>query len=194
MDPGCDGSDMKASDLVEEMKRAGKHVEPKPAGGKTIDERHRPVVEELRDLGLDVYSVHDTRDKADLYPGMREVLLRHLERDYPTNIRARMASSLAGKKMGDLWPEVVKRYRAEPDGYVKDQFADALARSSGGKHLDDIIELISDPNLGSSRVMLVQALTRSRQPRATATLESLRDDPDLTIEINHRLRARRSRR
>jgi len=81
---------------------------------------------------------------------------------------------------------LVSSYLSEKSEGVKVQFADAVSRA-GAKHLDDIVELINDDSLGASRVLLVGALTRSRQARAKETLRSLRHDPDLEAELAHRL-------
>lgn len=162
-------------------------MEPRPAGSSDVDEEERPIVDDLRTVGVDVTGVHQIRDKADAHPGMREVLLDHLSRDYSDNIRAAMAAALGGKKVGDLFPRLAELYRGEKVGHVKEQYADAIARS-GPDHLPDVMDLISDPSLGRSRVQLVKALTKSKKPEARATLESLRDDPDLKVEIGRRLK------
>ena len=111
------------------MSDAGTPSAVRPAGSTEIDEDERPVIEALREIGVDTYGVHRLRDLADRHPGMREILLEHLQRDYPDNVRAALAAALGGPTMGDLFPVVVERYRAERSWQVKDQLADAISRS-----------------------------------------------------------------
>jgi hypothetical protein len=180
---------MKASDLIAELKAAGRYHEPPPPPGSTqIDDDERPVIEELRALGVDTYGVHHLQRKADQHPGMRDVLFDHLQRAYPDNVRAPMAAALGGKKLSDTdFARLVAAYRAENSEQVRQQFASAVTQSAAGR-LDQVIKLIWDRNLGGSRVLLVQALRRSRKPEAREALESLRSDPDLEVEIARRLK------
>ncbi len=180
---------MKASDLIAELKATGNYSEPPlPPGSTEIDEDERPVIEELRALGVDIYGVHHLQGKADQHPGMRDVLFDHLQRDYDDNVRAPMAAALGGTKMSNSdFGRLVAAYRAESSNRVRQQFASAVTQAAGGR-LDQVIELIRDRELGNSRVLLVSALRRSRKPEARETLESLRSDPDLAVEIARRLK------
>lgn len=54
--------------------------------------------------------------------------------------------------------------------------------------IGDVIALARDKREGPSRVLLLRALLRSKDPRARAALLDLRDDPDLTKEIEVILR------
>jgi hypothetical protein len=64
----------------------------------------------------------------------------------------------------------------------------ALAGMARSGDLPALIELVADPTLGQSRLLLISKLSRSRQPEARAVLEKLRDDPDLYKEISYRLK------
>jgi hypothetical protein len=179
---------MKASEAVEEAKAEGRHVDPRPAGSTEVSEEERPIVDDLRAIGVEVTGVHQIRNKADQYPGMRDVLFEHLSRgDYSDNVRAAMAGALGGKKIGSGFARLVELYRSEAVGHVKEQYADSIARC-GPEHLEDVIELIRDQALGRSRVQLVKGLTRSKKPEAKQTLRDLRNDPDLKVEIGRRLK------
>ena len=179
---------MKASDLIKTMKAADtSHEPPPPPGSMQIKDDERAVVEDLRALGADTYGVHRLRGLADQHPGVRDVLFDHLQRENTEYVRSRMAAALGGRKMTDAdFGRRVAAYRAERSDRVRQQFAAAIAQSAGGR-IDEVIELIRDPGLGPSRVLLVSALRRSRQPQARETLESLRSDPDLHAEIARRL-------
>ena len=180
---------MKASELIAEMKAADRdRGSPSPPGTNEIDDAERPVIEDLRALGVDTYGVHHLQGMADHHPGMRAVLFDHLERDNTEYVRSRMAAALGGTKMtDDEFDRLVAAYRGESSVRVRQQFAAAVAQSAGGR-LPEVIELIRDPSLGDSRVQLIRALRRSRRPEARQTLESLRSDPDLKVEIARRLK------
>lgn len=58
--------------------------------------------------------------------------------------------------------------------------------------LHTLIDLLSDPLLGSNRIYLVGNLMRSKKPEARSALVRYQSDPDLTIEITDRLSRSRS--
>lgn len=183
------GQVVRASEVIARQEAEGRRPSPpRSAGSTVIDVEERPIIEELRVLGVDTFGVHHLRDKADQHPGMREVLFKHLELNYSEYVRSRMASALGGRKIArGEFDRLVSLYRSETSERVQGQFADAVSRA-GAKYLDDVIELIKDESLGRSRVLLVSALTRSRQARAKETLRSLRYDPDLEAELSHRIK------
>ncbi|GAB3603377.1 hypothetical protein [Microbacterium aureliae] len=180
---------MTASELIEQMKKAGTHPEPPPPPGTTpTADDECPIIEDLRAIGVDTNGVHHLHGKADQHPGMRDILFEHLGRDYSEYIRSRMAAALGGKKASDAeFARLVAASRAETSDRVRQQFAAAIDQSAGGR-IDEVIELIGDPSLGRSRVLLISALRRSRRPEAKQALESLRSDPILEAEIRRRLK------
>ncbi len=116
------------------------------------------------------------------------MLFDHLERDNTEYVRSRMVAASGGTKMTeDQFDHLVAAYRGEKSVRVRQQFAAAVAQSAGGR-LPEVVELILDPSLGDSRVVLIRALRRSRRPEAPQTLESSRSDPDLKVEIARRLK------
>lgn len=69
----------------------------------------------------------------------------------------------------------------------------ALAAVARRDVLDELVALVEDTEHGSSRVLLIRGLTRSRHPNAWAAVERLQDDPDVGAEARKRV-AVRSRR
>ncbi len=68
----------------------------------------------------------------------------------------------------------------------------AISEMAQPSDLDTLIDLISDPSLGPSRIFLVGNLTRSKKPEARSALLRNQADPDLTKEITARLSRSRS--
>jgi hypothetical protein len=51
-----------------------------------------------------------------------------------------------------------------------------------------LIALVRDPKQGGSRLLLLKALERSRDPRARATLMALGSDPFMNAEVQQSLK------
>lgn len=66
---------------------------------------------------------------------------------------------------------------------VKDGLAVAISGAASVDVLDDVIALLRDRRHGASRLLLLQALQKSSDPRAQAALMELGTDPDLAKEI-----------
>lgn len=152
-----------------------------------------PLRRDLLKVGVSIASVWDLVNTASPYPAALPVLLKHLTQAYPGPVKDGIARALAVPQASFAWPTVVQAYREEHDARVKDGLAAALAVIGGNERLDEIIALAGDRTHGFSRVLLLGALERSREPRATAALMALGSDPDLQHEIQVILRKRKRR-
>ena len=63
----------------------------------------------------------------------------------------------------------------------------AISEMARPGDLSALIDLFGDRSLGSSRILLVRNLTRSKRPEARAALIRLQPDPVLNKEITIRL-------
>jgi len=63
----------------------------------------------------------------------------------------------------------------------------AISDMAQPSDLETLIDLLSDPSIGGSRIFLVSNLMRSKRPAARTALLRQQDDPDLTGEIKARL-------
>jgi len=154
-----------------------------------------PLLADLRQVGIDVDSVWSLY-KHRPYPSAIHVLLDHIERPYPPEIRDGIARALAVPEASWAWERLqTLLYREPPVGQLRVKFALALAVVDVAPKgsIDRMLELSRDTSLGSSRLAFVAPLMRSRDPRALQTLEQLRDDPDLTKEVQLRLGQREKR-
>ena len=164
----------------------------------------RPIIEDLGSVGVKVESVWDFVNTNEKYERAVPVLLKHLQRDYPNRIRDGLARSLGRPWARSMaWEQVLAAYLAEPNksrvappgqvgspGGPKDGMAVALSEMARPEDLDVIIDLISDPKNGLSRIFFVKNLSRSRSSKAFETLSRLSRDPELHKEVECRLQAK----
>ena len=146
----------------------------------------RPLVQDLRAVGVRVDSVWDLVNTRASYATAIPVLLDHLHRDYPPGTREGIARALAVPEASWAWDALLTSFRNEPDGgprNVKWALACALDGAATDEVLDTVIELVLDRRVGENRLALLTALARSKQARARDTLEKLREDPQLSREI-----------
>lgn len=142
-----------------------------------------PLVEELRAAGFAVDSVWDFVNTSAPYPKALPILLDHLQRPYPGPVREGIARALAVREAKFGWGVLVRLYRDEQDKRAKDGLATAIAAAADDGVIGDVIELAQNPRHGPSRLLLLRALERSRDPRAHGALVELATDPDLQKEI-----------
>lgn len=147
-----------------------------------------PLVDELREAGIEVDSAWDLVDTATPYPDALPILLRHLERPYPDRVREGIARALAVSDARPGWATLVRLYRDEQPGTdAKDGLAAALAAAADDQVIDDLIGLTEDPAHGDSRLLLLRGLARSRSSQGRAALEQLGADPALGEEARRLL-------
>lgn len=154
-----------------------------------------PLVEELNAAGFAVESAWDLVNTSEPYPDALPILVDHVQRPYPGKVREGIARALAVPDSRFAWDILTRLYRAEPDNLdAKHGLAVALAVVADSEVIDEVIALLRDKRHGTSRGLLLGALDRSKDPRATAALMELGDDPVLAKEIQIILRRRLKRR
>jgi hypothetical protein len=151
-----------------------------------------PLVAALRGAGYPVESVWDLANTRERYPAAVPILIEHLQRPYPGEIRDGIARALAIPEAKFAHHLLVRLWREEPDEprTAKQGLAVALAVTAFPEHLDEVIELVRDPSLGSTRLLLLWVLEKSNEPRAWAALMALGTDPDISPEVQHILKKR----
>jgi hypothetical protein len=156
-----------------------------------------PILADLRSVGWNVESVWDLVNTSTKYPEAVPILLKHLLLPYSDRTRAGIARALAVPDAKDAWPTLVAEYRKAPTGTgiiasgetkefnlgAKDGLACAVAASATASMIEELIVLAKDRSLGSSRLLLLRKLRRSKNPSAKKALDELASDPDLTKEI-----------
>lgn len=149
-----------------------------------------PLVAELRQAGLDVLSVLDLVKAPSGYEEAVPILLRHLQLPYSDATRETIARALALPAARYAWPTLVDQFKKarmdEETGITsgaKDGLAVALAATATDAVVEELIALAKDRSHGTSRILLLSALRKSKNALAKKALEELSSDPDLAIEI-----------
>jgi hypothetical protein len=66
---------------------------------------------------------------------------------------------------------------------AKAGLACAISATASRDRIEELIALVSDLRQGQSRVLLLPALRRLRDPKAKLALETLAADPNLAVQI-----------
>ncbi len=151
------------------------------------------ILADLASVGImtdDIWKIRtEKKENAKAIP----ILLDHMQRSYPSIIRAGIAQRLAVRATRKLgWKILVDQYRETDNGddHVKQSIASALAGASDDSVIDDLIGLAKDKSQGDSRILLLRGIRRSRRPEAKQAIEDLSNDPDLAKEIKSWRRGR----
>lgn len=144
-----------------------------------------PVVQALRGAGINVDSISAAQGDS----RATSVLLEHLRKPYPQKVVGEISNTLATPQARSAWPILVSEYKARPapnpsEGLgPKNGLANALAATVTKDTIDELIALVKDPSHGSSRLLLLRGIRRSRTPQAKQAIEELASDPQLAREI-----------
>jgi hypothetical protein len=143
-----------------------------------------PVVNDLRLAGFAIDSVYDLVNTKSSYPRAVPILLGHLERAYPDVIREGIARALAVPDARVGWDLLIRLYRSEPAmTSFKQGLAVAIANTADDEVIEEVIALARDVRHGESRLLLLRALERSRDPQATEALREFAVDPVFEKEV-----------
>lgn len=152
--------------------------------------REAPLLEELRFLGVHVESLskliraYDAMKKNPApHPEALPFLLKHLEQPHGDDLLEIVARGLGAPEAKFAWSEMRDHYRRMQDSWAKDGLAAALATVADDELLGDLIDLARDQSNGPSRVLLLDALRRSRNSKALGALNELVKDPQLEKEV-----------
>lgn len=150
-----------------------------------------PILADLRAVGSNLKSVWDLVNTSGRYPDAVPVLLKHLPQPYSDRTKEGIARALAVSEAKYAWPLLVEEYCKAPVGEkdgvrfgAKSGLAAALAATATDDVIGELIVLAKDQSHGSSRLLLLRALRRSKAVAAKQILEELASDPALSKEIS----------
>jgi len=159
-----------------------------------LDRAEAPLVHALQAAGIMVKrGVWDLVNTGKPYPAALPILLEHLQKPYPVEIREGIARALAVRGSRFAWPLLAKLFREEPESRFREALAIAVAEAADESVLAEVITMAEEPKYGEYRVHLLSALKRSKDPRAFKSILSLARDPAFEYEVNKYLRAREKR-
>lgn len=147
-------------------------------------EAERPLVDELREVGVNVATAWDLVNTSDPYPEALPILVEHMDRPYPDRVRAGIARALAVRDARFAWDRLRDLYLAEPVGTETDEaLAAALGQACDDSVLDELVDLAKDERRGENRLLLLNGLLRSKTDVARETLRELADHPVFAKEL-----------
>jgi hypothetical protein len=159
-----------------------------------LERAEQPLLKALAAIGINVTTVYDLVNTRLAYQEALPVLLEHLQRPYPVEIREGIARALAVRGARFAWHRLRELYAEEEDPRMRDVLALAVGNSADQTVLDQVISLARDPQHGNSRLMLLFALKRfKRDPRAWHAIQDLATDPTFAYEIGRYLKGREKR-
>jgi hypothetical protein len=159
-----------------------------------------PLVTALQTAGLAwVRSVWDLVNTREPYPHVLDLLIEHLQGEYPSRVQEGIGRALAVPESRRFWSTLLRLFRHHPDGGIVNQgkfgIGCALAAGFTEDRLGDVIAILDDPRHGGNRAVFLPVIARLKSSDATAALERAAEDPDLEKEAKFqlRLKARRDR-
>jgi len=170
----------------------------------------RPLVADLRKAGFNVRSLEDvintygaglpweqitpTRPYSELLP----ILFKHLQRPYSPDVRGAIAQAINGVTEAEpYWAAIKEMVYKEKDGFTQQMLINILCEMAmrNKAFLPEVLTMIRDRRLKTNRILLVRVLTRHapRSSAAESSLQELKNDRDLRVEIGRRLHEREVR-
>jgi hypothetical protein len=141
-----------------------------------------PLVRDLNARGIRIDTISDLVNTDDSYPAAIPVLVEHLQRPYPTNVKEGIARALAipdASPPWDLLRELFEREDSRTALGLKWALACALGGSAPDDRINEVMALVQDKNHGENRAAFLPALRRSSRAEARQLLRELRSDPEI---------------
>ena len=142
-----------------------------------------PVVAALSAVGLEVASLWMLDSSVAGREDVLAVLLDHMSRPtYSDFTREAIARSIGRTGIQSAWPELARRYCGAPGPREAQGLAVALVECAGAGRLEDLLAMLRDPTLGSSRLLMIRSVTRRLRGRGDDVLRELALDDQLSDE------------
>jgi hypothetical protein len=148
----------------------------------SVEEESRPIVADLRGVGVSVPSIGMLDRQAPSHQLAIPVLLHHLTRTHSDMLRAVIAQKLTVRdpQIIAAWPMLVQQYLNAPTG--SGIIAPNDKRSLPFMAKDALADLLASV-VAPETLFLLQAIRRSRSTSAKNAILELHKDPELREEI-----------
>jgi hypothetical protein len=143
----------------------------------------RPILAELRQIGIDVESVWDLVNRAFDYDEAIPLLIDHLRSGaYPDRVLEGLGRALAVPGVASRWGELKELYRSATGVGASEGLAVALSAFPPRERYHDLVELVRSEELGESRGLLLESIARLGGEQGLTLLRDLVDHPQLGTE------------
>jgi len=173
-----------------EFQREHQKREDRRAGISAIFmEDERPIVRELREVGVAVESVWDLVNTTEPYPEAIPVLVKHLKRPHHPTTREGIARALTVKEATGLAEAVlIHEFRRAPTGTFNEEvtkwaIGNAISFIAEEEWKDDILALLGEKEHGGARSQLPRALAHFKDPHLDKVLIELAHDEDKGVVL-----------
>jgi len=137
----------------------------------------QPIVADLRKAAVQVDSVWDLVNTSEPYPAALPVLMNHMERGgYPDRVMESLGRALAVKPAVAFWERIKALYLAPRSPGEEDGAAVALAACATEAQFDDLVDFLSLPQRGESRIYFIRPILKVGGNRGRELVEALRSD------------------
>ncbi|MCK4797178.1 MAG: hypothetical protein KAT05_07335 [Spirochaetes bacterium] len=202
----CAKKQMTATELMAHLQNNNKYQEMKNKKEKQfsdfeeeLNKDEKPIIQALKNVGLDVNSIWDLVNTTKPYPEAIPVLIKHLTKPYHLRTKAGIARSLAVKDAKNTaWSILLSEYdKATSDEKIndpqkkdyKDGLAVAISFLADKENIDTILDLIQDKKRGSCRVFFVDNLFKWRtESKVMEVVEKLKNDKDISTMIKEKFK------
>lgn len=149
----------------------------------------QPLLKELATAGVVVDWVGGLSAIPSLDSRIYDILLDHITKPYSPSLLEWIGRAFGHRLDRTIvWDALINLVKAHAlDNHAVEGVMAAIAVIARPSDLHTLIDLLSDPLLGPSRIYLVGNLMRSKKPEARSALVRYQLDPDLTVEITDRL-------
>lgn len=142
-----------------------------------------PVVDELRNVGVEVDRISELRQRRADYPRAVPVLLRWLSQVTESSVKEDIIRTLSVPWAGpDVAAPLIREFHhvASSNSPIAWVIGSALEVVANDAVVDDLIDIATDQSYGRSREMVVAALGNMKDPRAKEILIDLLEDEEVT--------------
>ena len=180
-----------AAKRARDAEREAKHVQHLAA---VVD-----LERELKDAGIEVRTYQYLIDKPANYRRGIPIFIRHMRSErYSDWERNSMAQAIAMKDANPYWNELLDLFLSvvskEGHDSFKQGLAVALAASCKAPQFETLLSICENEAFGSTRLLLIEGLKKSKDSRAEITLMRLCSDPVLGEALTKWMKKREKRR
>lgn len=150
-----------------------------------FEEDEKPLVDDLRSVGVKVFSVWDLVNTSKSYVTAIPVLIKHLRKQYYSKNKEGIVRALAVKEaIGVACETLITEYHAVPkeEHFLRWAFGNTMAVIITRDYIDEVIKIVLDQTNGDSRQMFVTALSKFRSSKVDRALQMLLTDPSEIVK------------